>query len=83
MKKICFLASVVLPLFFSCVNKGEMMQDAPQTISFEAQIEETKTQLGEKVGNSYPNYWSAGDAISVNGITSQALAADSPYVGTA
>ena len=83
MKKICFLASVVLPLFFSCVNNGEMMQDAPQTISFEAQIEETKTQLGEKVGNSYPNYWSAGDAISVNGITSQALAADSPYVGTA
>lgn len=61
--------------------------------SFEAQIvspeslakqeEGAKTALGEKYdGKYYPNYWVAGDAISVNGITSDPLASDSEYVGT-
>ena len=41
-----------------------------------------KTYLGEKTGTSYPNYWGAGDAVSVNGITSAALPTDSEYAGT-
>ena len=38
-----------------------------------------RTALGDKVGTSYPNYWSAGDVISVNGITSLEVASE--YVG--
>ena len=39
------------------------------TLSFE----ETKTQLGELSGKTYPLYWSEGDRISVNGIASRSL----------
>ena len=39
-----------------------------------------RTALGDKVGTSYPNYWSVGDVISVNGITSLEVASE--YVGT-
>ena len=39
-----------------------------------------RTALGDKVGSSYPNHWSAGDAISVNGYAS--LEVSSEYVGT-
>lgn len=39
-----------------------------------------RTALGDKVDTSYPNYWSAGDVISVNGITSLEVASE--YVGT-
>ena len=44
----------------------------------------SKTYLGDKdeVTNAYPNYWGAGDAVSVNGVASKALASDSEYVGT-
>ncbi|MBP5538422.1 MAG: fimbrillin family protein [Bacteroidales bacterium] len=47
-----------------------------------SQADGRKTHLGEKNGTSYPNYWSAGDAIAINGFVSEALADDSPYVGT-
>ena len=33
-------------------------------------LEESRTQLGEKVDGLYPLYWSEGDKISVNGIES-------------
>ena len=41
-----------------------------------------RTVLGEKDGTSYPNYWTAGDAIFVNGVASEPLAQSSEYVGT-
>ena len=41
-----------------------------------------RTVLGEKEGTSYPNYWTAGDAIFVNGVASEALSTASEYVGT-
>ncbi|MBO7069911.1 MAG: PQQ-binding-like beta-propeller repeat protein [Bacteroidales bacterium] len=83
MKKICSLFLLLLPLVYSCNREEDIHQDPIQTVEFEAQIIETKTELGEKTGSSYPNYWSAGDAISVNGIASEALASASEYVGTA
>jgi len=82
MKKI-FSAILFLPIFFSCAEEKPIDEKpAAETLRFEANIQQTKTHLGEKEGNAYPNYWSAGDAISVNGVTSESLAADSPYVGT-
>ena len=41
-----------------------------------------RTTLGEKEGAAYPNYWTAGDAIFVNGVASEPLAQSSEYVGT-
>lgn len=40
-------------------------------------IEKTRTSLGEKVGNTYPVYWSEGDRIVVNGQTSGEAQIDS------
>ena len=39
-------------------------------------LNESRTHLGEKAGDVYPLYWSEGDKIAVNGIVSEALAAD-------
>ena len=36
-------------------------------------LEQTKTHIGEKSGETYPLYWSAGDQIAVNGVASEAL----------
>ena len=85
MKKIYSIALVLLSLAYSCAREDTIVPDALKTVSFEAQTaetSETRTQLGEKAGSSYPNYWSVGDAISVNGIASDALTGESPFVGT-
>ena len=84
---------VLLPFISACVQEP-VTEPAPDvtessSVYFEAQIAspedqpESKTALGEKYdGKYYPNYWSAGDAISVNGFESEALASDSEFVGT-
>ena len=75
------------------VNPGQMESgNETGVFAFEAQIispedlpkqdASAKTVLGEKDGKSYPNYWAAGDAISVNGVASEALSTASEYVGT-
>lgn len=82
MKKVLLISLLPL-LLFSCVGK-KGLESEPEaiTIRFSAGIAETKTQLGDKVGTSYPNLWSAGDAISVNGVASSPLEDGSEYVGT-
>ena len=84
---------VLLPFISACVQEP-VTEPAPDvtessSVYFEAQIAspedqpESKTALGEKYdGKYYPNYWSAGDAISVNGFESNSLDADSEFVGT-
>ncbi|MBO4475249.1 MAG: PQQ-binding-like beta-propeller repeat protein [Bacteroidales bacterium] len=79
MKKIYILVLMLPCLVLSCTR--EFSPEMASTV-FEAQISETKTQLGEKAGSSYPNYWSAGDVISVNGCPSVTLDDGSEYVGT-
>ena len=77
-----------LALLVACTQEQLIIEpETPETISFEVNIsqpsdDETKTVLGAKSGAYYPNYWAAGDAISVNGVTSDALEAGSEYVGT-
>ena len=36
-------------------------------------LEQSRTQLGEKVEGLYPLYWSEGDAIAINGVVSAPL----------
>jgi hypothetical protein len=43
----------------------------PKTLTIS--LEESRTQLGEKVDGVYPLYWSVGDKISVNGVESEEL----------
>ena len=40
------------------------------TVELSLSLEESRTQLGEKVDGLYSIYWSAGDKISVNGVES-------------
>ena len=72
MKKIIVLSLLALCLFCECNREYE----APKSFNgktITATLAETKARLGEKSGNAYPNYWSAGDAISVNGVASDPL----------
>ena len=88
MKKYCTLAILFL---LACSQEPVLLNEpAAETVCFEAEIAnpgsgdgDTRTVLGEKDGFWYPNYWASGDAIWVNGATSEALTADSPFVGTA
>ena len=82
MKKI-FIALTALAVLFSCSKEKE--NETPEvddekgteeevgSVTFNAILPETKTTLGDKNGNVWPNYWSAGDKISVNGVASNAL----------
>ena len=36
-------------------------------------LEGSRTHIAEKEGDTYPLYWSAGDKIAINGVTSEAL----------
>jgi len=54
---------------------------APETfggtkVSITAELPDTRTALGLREGNAWANRWSAGDAISINGIPSEPLAAE-------
>ena len=84
---------ILLPLISACVqglvnDSDPDVADSPIVLfqthiaSYEDRFE-SKTVLGEKYnGIYYPNYWAAGDVISVNGFESNSLDADSEFVGT-
>ena len=88
MKKL-FIALTAFAVLASCSKEQEVEtpEIAPEnsvvkeTVTFSATLPETKTALGEKEGNMWPNYWSAGDMISVNGVSSEAL--DDSFAGKA
>ena len=74
-----FLAVAVAMFAFACVT------DTTEDLGIEVgkggvteitvSLEESRTQLGEKADGKYPLYWSEGDAISINGVASNPLAA--------
>ena len=79
MKNLFKLFLAVVALFaYSCVTDATEdlgVQLGGQTTEITLSLEESRTQLGEKVDDLYPLYWSEGDKISVNGIESSALTA--------
>ncbi|MBR3074166.1 MAG: calcineurin-like phosphoesterase C-terminal domain-containing protein, partial [Bacteroidales bacterium] len=81
MKKYILFALALAAL--SCTR--EAAQDEPvvpqEPVTLSAELPETRTALGEPEGSAYPNRWSEGDEISVNGIVSQPLGAE--YAGAA
>lgn len=84
MKKITILSAAVLVSLaaVSCLKETSGPENAG-TVLRASLAPTTKTALGEKEGTSWPNYWQAGDRISVNGVTSVALGAEADGKSTA
>jgi len=80
--------SVLALLALSCAQEFAEPQGGPGEVS---QVEmnvslpdaSVKTSLGPKADNGYPTLWSEGDMISLNGVKSKALNAESAGKNTA
>ena len=72
-----FVAVAVLLAGYACTT--DTTEDLGAVAGGQTEIvlslESSRTQLGEKADGVYPLYWSEGDKISVNGVTSEALPA--------
>ena len=76
---IIFLAAVVC----GCQKEANgPVQGERGEATFSASLPGTKTYLSDKDGDVWHNYWAAGDAISVNGQSSNTLTAGDGFVGT-
>jgi len=76
MKRSLYIFAALF-LAASCVmeEKDNSSLLGGEPVTFSATIQQSRTQLGEPEGNVWPNLWSVGDAISVNGVTSAPLTA--------
>ena len=75
MKNLTKIFMVVAALVaFSCTTDvtSDLGINADGQTQIVLSLEESRTQLGEKAGSTYPLYWSEGDKISVNGVESNA-----------
>ena len=66
MRNKCTIFFALALLLTSCQSETVVRGTSELTISLPA----TRTSLGEKVGVTYPVYWSEGDKISANGVES-------------
>ena len=71
-----WIVSLFALLVISCAQEAETPQSLGETVHFTATMPQSRTALGQPDGNVWPNLWSEGDAISVNGVTSIALTAE-------
>ena len=80
-----FMAVVAGMFVFSCVADAteELGVKIGAVSEVTLSLEESRTQLGEKVDGLYPVVWSEGDAITVNGVASVPLAASQADVAAA
>ena len=80
MKNLMRIFIAVVAMFaYSCATDATNdlgVNIAGEKTTITLSFEETKTQLGELSGKTYPLYWSEGDQISVNGIASEPLGAE-------
>ena len=70
-----FITLTAAYIALSCATDAteDIRLDEPSFVSGSSitlSLEGARTQLGEKVGDGYPFYWSEGDKISANGVTS-------------
>ena len=66
------LLALTTLLTFSCSTDAidDIHSNKNSITSISITLEGTRTQLGEKVGENYPVYWSDGDRIAINGYCS-------------
>ena len=72
-----FVAVAALFVGFACTTDAteDLGVNLGGQTTLTISLEESRTQLGEKVDGIYSLYWSENDQISVNGVASNALAA--------
>ena len=79
MKNLTRICVAVALLFAGFACTTDATEDLGVAVGGQTEIalslEESRTQLGEKVDGVYPLYWSEGDKIAVNGVVSEALSA--------
>ena len=82
MKKTTLISAAIISILaaVSCsrnyLEESIDIETPDVTTTISATILSTKTYIGAKDGDSYPNYWKEGDKISVNGVTSDALGSE-------
>ena len=70
MKNLNLLALLALPLLSLVGCQADVTDDTPitsGTTTLSISLEESRTALGAKNGDTYPTFWSVGDCIAVNG----------------
>ena len=68
MKRVLIYTFVSIALLFTaCVNSGDEITPTNGSTTLTISLEQTRTVLGNKEGESYPVYWSEGDKIAING----------------
>lgn len=70
MKRIFTYFIAASLLLASCVQSGEELTPTDGATTLTISLEQTRTALGDKVGDQYPVYWSEGDRIAINGVCS-------------
>ncbi len=71
MKRYLYIITTVALLFSACVaDWDEIPFNGESTATLTISLEQSRTSLGEKSGESYPVYWSEGDRIAINGVRS-------------
>ena len=83
MKRL-FLSCMVLAVLPACsVESSQILPEdaSAEKVTICADISLTRTALGEKSGDEYPNFWSEGDRINIGGLNSYGL--PSSYDGEA
>lgn len=88
-KRVSYIFILLQVLVSACSKIVDTPYDKPQEgpvppariVSLKAQLPGSKTALGPKDGDKYPNWWSEGDVVWVNGASSAPVAAQ--YAGTA
>ena len=81
MKKISIiLGSALMMLTVGCTtDTTKEVVNNDNKVIIGLSLDDTRTSLGDKTGTEYPVLWSAGDKVAVNGVASEALAAE--YAG--
>ena len=69
MKKFIYSITAVLALAFIGCATDDTTENmvGSETTQISVSLTQTKTSLGNKIGDTYPVYWSEGDRIVVNG----------------
>ena len=73
MKKYLLLSAALFSIFAAVSCEKELAGPEGVRTVISVSTASTKTALGAKEGTSWPNYWTAGDQIIVNGVFSESL----------
>ena len=72
MKRFYLYIIAALLLFGGCIDNvgDDTISGGEDTTTLTISLEQSRTSLGGKSGDTYPVYWSEGDKIAINGVCS-------------